>query len=67
MFPKICHIHYPAIAPIVKQTASEYGLPYLENVTFRSALVSHYKLLKQLGAPPTLGVIDSLSVTGNQD
>ncbi|MBD2753942.1 fatty acid desaturase family protein [Spirosoma validum] len=55
LFPKICHIHYPAIAPIVKQTASEYGLPYIENVTFRSALISHYQLLKQLGTPSGTG------------
>lgn len=49
LFPRICHVHYPAIAAIVKQTAEEFGLPYLENPTFGSALRSHYRLLKQLG------------------
>ncbi|MBO0936012.1 acyl-CoA desaturase [Fibrella sp. HMF5335] len=49
LFPQVCHIHYPAIAQIVKQTAQEFKLPYLENPTFLSALVSHYRLLKQLG------------------
>jgi linoleoyl-CoA desaturase len=51
LFPDICHVHYPAIAPIVKQTAEEYGIPYLENETFVQAINSHINLLKQLGRP----------------
>ncbi|TYZ11498.1 acyl-CoA desaturase [Hymenobacter lutimineralis] len=49
LFPKICHIHYPAIAGIVKQTAHEFSLPYLENRTFFSALRSHYRVLRKMG------------------
>lgn len=49
LFPKVCHVHYPKIAPIVKATAAEYGLPYIENKTFVSALRSHFAILKQLG------------------
>ncbi|WP_316823390.1 acyl-CoA desaturase [Pedobacter gandavensis] len=49
LFPKICHIHYPAISKIVKETALEYGLPYNECPTFLDALKSHYKMLKKLG------------------
>ena len=51
LFPKICHIHYPAITAIVKRTAHEFDLPYLENRSFGSALVSHFRLLKKLGRP----------------
>lgn len=51
LFPKVCHIHYPAIAHIVKQTAEEFDLPYLENESFGSALRSHYRLLQKLGQP----------------
>ena len=47
LFPKICHIHYPAISGIVRETAYEYELPYLENVTFADALKSHYVTLKK--------------------
>lgn len=50
LFPKICHIHYPAISEIVKQTAIEQGVPYIENKTFWSALASHYQMLKRFGA-----------------
>ncbi len=49
LFPKVCHIHYPALAVIVRQTAQEHGLPYLENKSLFSALGSHYRLLKKLG------------------
>lgn len=48
LFQRICHVHYPAIAPIVKQTAEEYGVPYLCNDTFMDALRSHVSLLKKL-------------------
>ncbi|QDK79433.1 acyl-CoA desaturase [Spirosoma sp. KCTC 42546] len=49
LFPKVCHIHYPVISTIVKDTAHEFGLPYLENRSFGSALASHFRLLRQLG------------------
>ncbi|OIN61299.1 fatty acid desaturase family protein [Arsenicibacter rosenii] len=49
LFPKVCHIHYPAITVIVKDTAREFGLPYLENRSFASALYSHYRMLQHFG------------------
>lgn len=49
LFPNICHIHYRAIAPIVKQTAAEYNIPYYEHKTFGGALLSHFKVLHAFG------------------
>lgn len=49
LFPRICHIHYPAIAPIVKATAKEYGIPYMENATFAEAFNSHVRTLRRFG------------------
>ncbi|MGD1847441.1 MAG: fatty acid desaturase family protein [Salibacteraceae bacterium] len=49
LFPNICHVHYRKIAPIVEQTAKEYGIPYYNHKTFGKALLSHYKLLHDLG------------------
>lgn len=49
LFPHICHVHYPKIAPIVKATAEEFNVPYNEFPTMRSAIKSHYMMLKQLG------------------
>jgi len=54
LFPKISHIHYPAIAPIVEQTAREFNIPYLQYETFGSALKAHIAFLKKLGKLPDL-------------
>ncbi len=54
LFPNICHVHYSKIASIVKSTAHEFGLPYKSSGTFFQAVVGHARLLKQLGAKPTL-------------
>ncbi|MEZ4886910.1 MAG: acyl-CoA desaturase [Chitinophagales bacterium] len=53
LFPHICHIHYPNIAPIVAKTAEEFGLPYNEYPTFSSALKSHFRQLKKFGQGET--------------
>jgi len=49
LFPNICHIHYNKLAPIVKQTCEEYGIPYLDSPSFFEALKSHVKMLKKFG------------------
>lgn len=54
LFPTISHVHYPRIAPIVKATAEEFGIPYLENETFADAFMSHVNMLKSLGRLPDL-------------
>lgn len=50
LFPHVCHVHYPALAPIVKKAAEEFGLPYHVYPTFRKALKAHYQMLKMLGS-----------------
>lgn len=49
LFQRVCHIHYPKIAPIVEQTAKEFGIPYIYNKTFLTAMLSHLRLLSKLG------------------
>lgn len=49
LFPTICHIHYRKISAIVKETATEFNLPYHSYKTFSKALVEHTKMLKNLG------------------
>ncbi|MEP5365775.1 MAG: fatty acid desaturase, partial [Reichenbachiella sp.] len=49
LFPDICHVHYPAIAPIVQQATKEFGLPYYAVDSFGDAVKSHFHMLKQLG------------------
>lgn len=52
LFPKISHVHYPQLSEIVKETAEEFGVPYLENPTFGQALRSHIANLHHLGRLP---------------
>jgi linoleoyl-CoA desaturase len=49
LFPKISHIHYPAISKIIKQTCQEYGVKYIEYRRMRHAVVSHAMHLKKMG------------------
>ncbi len=49
LFTTICHVHYPQLSKIVKKTADEFGIPYLENKTFGKAVNSHLQLLKKYG------------------
>ncbi|GEO02359.1 hypothetical protein AAE02nite_00230 [Adhaeribacter aerolatus] len=49
LFPKYFHIHYPAISVILKKTALEFNLPYLESPSFGAALRSDYRMLKKFG------------------
>jgi linoleoyl-CoA desaturase len=51
LFPKYCHVHYPAITKIVRQTAAEFGLRYRYHSLF-GALRSHFALLKKLSKKP---------------
>lgn len=49
LFPNICHVHYPKISKIVKETALEYGLPYHSKKTFIGAVWSHIMQLRYFG------------------
>jgi len=49
LFANICHIHYPALSPIVERVALKHGVPYHNNPTFFDALASHYRILKKMG------------------
>lgn len=54
LFPTICHVHYPQVSEIVKSTAEEFGIPYLENKTFWQALSSHVRTLVRFGKLPDI-------------
>lgn len=49
LFPHICHTHYPAMAHIVKQTASEFGIPYHYEETFIGSVKAHFRHLREMG------------------
>lgn len=48
LFPKISHIHYPAISKIIKKACADFGIPYIEYPKMRLAIASHVSHLKHL-------------------
>lgn len=51
LMPRICHIHYPQLSRLVRQTCEEFGLNYTSYPTVGTAVAMHYRFLKQLGRP----------------
>lgn len=51
LFPRISHVHYPAISKYVKQACHEYGIVYNEYKTMFGAIASHLRHLYELGRP----------------
>lgn len=49
LFPRINHIHYKALTPLVKQTAQEFDLTYNYESSLFNAYISHFKLLRNNG------------------
>jgi linoleoyl-CoA desaturase len=52
LFPKVSHIHYPAISKIVQQKCVEFNLPYNQYTTMMQAVASHFRVMKNLGKKP---------------
>lgn len=48
LFPNMCHIHYPDMIPILRETAREFGIHYNE-APYAKAVVSHFRFLKRMG------------------
>jgi len=49
LFPRISHVHYPALAPLVEETCREFGVRYRAQKTFRASVASHYRWLRRMG------------------
>jgi len=50
LFPRICHVNYPALSEIVEQTCRDFGLKYNEHRTFAGGIASHFRWLRYLGS-----------------
>lgn len=53
LFPRVCHIHYPAISKIVENACREFGIKYISYPSIRAALAAHFRFLKKLGTEET--------------
>ncbi len=49
LFPRISHVHYPKLSPIVQEVCREHGIPYTHYRTMGGAIASHYRFLRSLG------------------
>jgi linoleoyl-CoA desaturase len=52
LFPRICHINYPALARIVEETCGKFGVRYTAHASFWAGLRAHYRWLRLLGRLP---------------
>jgi linoleoyl-CoA desaturase len=52
LFPRISHVHYPAISAIVRQACRQYNIDYHEYPTMGKAIASHFRTMRQLGRKP---------------
>jgi linoleoyl-CoA desaturase len=52
LFPHVAHVHYPALATIVREVCEEHGVPCRENRTLLDAIRSHYRFVRAMGVEP---------------
>jgi linoleoyl-CoA desaturase len=50
LFPRISHIHYPALNTVVKEVCAQFNVKYMEYPSFFTALRSHVAYLKVIGS-----------------
>jgi linoleoyl-CoA desaturase len=48
LFPRICHVNYPAISSLVEETCREFGVKYSDQ-SFPAGVASHFRWLRQMG------------------
>jgi linoleoyl-CoA desaturase len=49
LFPRVSHVHYPALSKIVQRECAQFNLPYHYYPTMTEAVFSHIRVMKQLG------------------
>jgi linoleoyl-CoA desaturase len=47
LFPAVSHCHYLEISKIVRETCSEFSIPYPENETWLDCFKGYYEVVKQ--------------------
>jgi linoleoyl-CoA desaturase len=52
LFPKICHVHYRALAPIVEEVCRDHGVRYQAHPSMRAALLAHARWLYVMSKRP---------------
>jgi linoleoyl-CoA desaturase len=55
LFPRVSHVHYPAISSLVEQTCREFGIRYTVHPSFWAGIASHFRWLRRMGGPTAAG------------
>jgi linoleoyl-CoA desaturase len=53
LFPRISHVHYPEISPIVREHCERFNVPYHSFPKLSQAVASHILTMKRLGQKET--------------
>ena len=53
LFPRISHIHYPALSRLVQAECAAFHIPYNKMPTFKAAVISHFRFIRGLGKKPS--------------
>ncbi|WP_176064005.1 fatty acid desaturase family protein [Anaeromyxobacter diazotrophicus] len=64
LFPQVCHLHYPALAPIVEAACADHGVPYRAHATLRAALAAHHRFLRALGRAAPAAAMKGVCAAG---
>lgn len=51
LFPRVCHLHYPALSRIVEEACRRHRVRYRCEPTLRSALAANWRWLRRMGSP----------------
>ena len=51
LFPRVCHVHYPALSKVAEATCRDFGMRYTEHESVWAGLKSHFRWLRQMGMP----------------
>lgn len=46
LFPRVCHIHYPALSRVVESTCRDYGVRYAEHRSLWAGIAAHFRWLR---------------------
>ena len=53
LLPRICHVNFPALSPIVQAACRDFGVKYSEHPSFCAGVASHFRWLRQMGQQDT--------------
>jgi hypothetical protein len=67
LFPRICHVHYPAISRLVEETCREFGIRYMVHRSFWAGMRSHFRWLRQMGMPDASAGGETTTAPGARD